>query len=470
MWSGLGQFTTQGFNVIIKIVLARLLFPEDFGILSMALVIIFLMQLVSSLGLESAIIQRKNINDKHISTSFYISIGAGIVLCIFTFIISYFIALFFENKLLELVIKVLSLTIVAHSFGVVPLALLKKKINFRAIAFVEICSVIILGVVSITLAYFGFGVWSLVVGLLLEQSVKSFLLCFVCSLRINATFNFMAFKELFGFGRNVLGSQVLNYFGSNIHYLLIGKFLNVTELGFYTFAYQMAAFPLLNISFAISKVVFPAFADIQDETIRLRKGYLKTIKHTSFITFPLLTGLAVISPIFVPLAIGVKWCPMILPLQILCIMGAIKSIETYVGVILLSKGRSDIQFKWNIFTAIALPIAVLIGLRYGIVGIAFAHLIMECVLSIIIQNITNQLINLKFIDFLKALYPATICSIILAISILLFQRISTLFFLPNIVIFICLVVIGAILYISAIRIIDRNSFEEILDLIGHIRS
>lgn len=468
-WSGASQVVIQGFQFIVKIILARLLLPDDFGIIGMALIFTALMQTVNELGLSAAIIQRKNINNTHLSTSFWISILMGVILCVVTIIASPFIAVFFKKELIQPVISILSIGFILGSFGTVHRTLLTKKIDFKNVAITEAGATAFSGIISIALAFLGFGVWSLVIGSLIGNLGRSVLLWVICSWRPSMIFDLKSFKELFGFGKNVMGSRILNYIDSNADYLLIGKFLDATSLGLYTLAYQMAIFPLLKISSIIARVSFPAFSTIQDDNVRLRIGYLKVIKYTSLITFPSLAGLAVIAPGFIPIAIGEKWMPMVLPLQILCIAGAIKSVGTHVGSILLSKGRPDIGFKWNMFTVIIIPIAILIGVRYGIVGVAMAVTIMSLSLFLIIQKITNSLIDLNLYDFFKALYPATICSIILIISVLIFQKLSSLLFLQNNISLIGSIITGAVFYVIAVRIIDNNSIKEIIVLIKQMK-
>ncbi len=468
-WSGISQVITQAFQFTVRITLARLLVPKDFGIIGMALIFTALIQTVNELGLSAAIIQRKDISKKHLSTSFWISIFTGVTLCIVAVIASSFIADFFKERLVQPVISILSIGFILGSFGVVHRALLEKKIDFKNVTITEVGAAAFSGIVSVVLALLGFGVWSLVIGSLMGNLGRTVFLWLRCPWRPLMIFDFRSFKELFSFGKNVMGSRILNYVDSNADYLLIGKFLSATSLGLYTLAYQMAIFPLLRISSIITRVTFPAFSIIQDNNAKLRVGYLKAIKYTSLVTFPLLAGLAVVAPKFIPIVVGEKWISMILPLQILCVSGALKSIGTHVGSILLSKGRSDIQFKWNIFTSIVIPVAVVIGVRYGIIGVATTITVMSLSLFLIIQKITNRLIDLSFYEFFRALYPGAVCSVILIVSVLVFQRLSLFISLQEVISLISSIVIGATFYIMAIWIIDNNSLKEAIALIKQVR-
>ena len=467
-WSGISQFSTQIFHFIVIIILARLLFPEDFGIIGMAVVFTGLVLTINELGLSAAIIQKKNITDSHLSTSFWISFGLGIILCITTVIISPYIADFFKNELVGHVVSVLSIGFVLGSFSVVHSSLLQKSLEFKKLAVTEISAAIISGAVSVILALLGFGVWSLVCGSILKNIISVVVLWRVCTWRPSLTFNLTSFKELFSFGAHVMGSRFLNYIDSNVDYLLIGKLLSATALGHYTLAYQLSTFPLTKISSIITRVTFPTFSIIQDDNNTLRYAYLKVIKYISLVTFPLLAGLIVVAPEFIPIVFGDKWAPMIVPLQILCVAGALKSVGTTVGSILLSKGRADIQFKWNIFTAIVLPIAILIGIKYGIIGVAMAITIMSILLEFIIQRIVNNLIDLNFSDYFKALYPATTGSIFIISSLYIYQK-SNIYYHLNIFSLISSIMLCVIVYILVMRIIENDFFEEIKIIITDMR-
>jgi O-antigen/teichoic acid export membrane protein len=467
-WSGISQLSTQGFQVIVKIILARLLVPEDFGIIGMALIFTTLIQTVNELGLSAAIIQRKDVTEKHLSTFFWTSILMGVVLCIIAIAASPLVATLFREEQVQDVVRVLSLGFVFGSVGIVHRALLEKRIDFRSVATTEIGAAALFGISSIMLALSGFGVWSLVVGSILGNLGRSLFLWVLCPWRPFMLFDSKSFGELFGFGKNVMGSRMLNYVSTNADYFLIARFLDATSLGLYTLAYQIGAASLTQISYIISRVAFPTFSIIQDDNAKIRVGYLKVIKYTSLITFPLLAGIGVAAPLFVPSVLGEKWMSMVVPLQILCVIGALRSVGTHVGSILLSKGRSDIQFRWNIFTAILVPGALTVGIKYGITGVAVALTLVSCFLFLIIQKITNTLIDLAFYDFFKALYPATICSAILIISVKAFQRIFGSLQVTSILM--GSVLVGATVYMIALRLLDKDSLREVRMLITEARN
>jgi O-antigen/teichoic acid export membrane protein len=469
LWTGISQFSTQVFRFIVIIILARLLSPEEFGIVGLAAIFIGFISTVNELGLSAAIIQRKDVDETHLSTSFWASVGTGITLFVLTVLVSPFVADFFQEDLVQPILIITAMGLIIGSFSVVHRALLEKSIKFKKITIAEVCAAFVSGIVSILLAIGGYGVWSIVFGGLAGNFISVIILWKISAWRPSLKFSFAHFKELFGFGGHVMGSRLLNYIDSNMDYLVVGKLLGTAALGYYTLAYHLITFPLHKISTIVTRVTFPAFSTIQDDNDTLRKGYLKVVRYISLITFPMLAGMFVVAPEFVVVVFGTKWAPMILPLQILCLAGALKSVGTTVSSILLSKGRADIQFKWNIFTAIVLPIAVIIGANYGIVGVAGAVTCMAVFLFLIIQKITNKLIDLSMYSYLKAIYPAIIGSITLIVGVEIYQQMMAIYNVPAIGMLVSSALIGIIVYVLVIRLSFNNLLKEMKLLIHEIR-
>lgn len=469
MWTGISQFFSQGFQFIVIIILARLLYPEEFGIVGMAAIFTGFISRFNELGLSSAIIQRKDVNEIHLSTSFWTSLGAGTILCILTILVSPYIADFFREDLVRPILIVSSINFIVGSFSVIPRTLFSKSLEFKKLAIVEISATFISGILSILLAINGYGVWSLVLGGLSSSFISVLILWRLSPWRPSLIFSILHFKELFAFGSHVMGSSVLNFIDSNVDYLVVGKMIGASALGYYTLAYNLMTFPLYKISTIVTRVTFPAFSKIQDDNKALQNGYLKAVKSISLITFPMLAGMFIVAPEFIVVIYGSKWTPMILPLQILCLAGALKSIGTTVGSILLSKGRADIQFKWNIFTVIVLTIAVLIGVKYGIVGVASMVTISTVLLFFIIQKITNKLIDLSMYNYLKSIYPAFIGSITLIIVVNIYQRIIMVYGLTDASMLISSALMGIIVYVMFMRVFFYNLLREMRFIIKEIR-
>ena len=465
LWSGISQFVGQALQFVVSAILARLLLPEDFGVFGIAIIVTGFLTLLNELGLSAAIVQRKEIYQSHLSTAFWINILGGITLCALTFISAPAIANIFNKDSVGPVIKILSFGLVLGAFSTVHRALLTKHLDFKRLAFAGLGGQVVFGVIAIILALRGYGVWAFVAGALLRIAVQSVLLWILERWTPAIQFSFHNLKQLLSFGLNLAGSNAIMYFNSNVDYLLVGKILGTSALGFYTLAYELALLPTKKIASIIGRVTFPSFAIIQDENYRLQRGYLKAVTYISFLTFPLLSGLMVLSPKFIIAVYGAKWIPTILPLQILCVYGMIISVGTMVGSVLKAKGRPDIELKWNVVMTIVKSGVVFIGVQRGIVGVAVAILLLSLLASPILIKITLSLINLKLREYFPPLFPATFGSIIMSVILISYNLLSLqIFDISAIPLIISSVVIGAAIYTITLKLVAPNSVDEILRL------
>ncbi len=374
-WAFLSQGGKQGINFIITAILARLLTPNDFGLLGMVTVFTNLALIFNELGVSSALIQKQDVDDRHLSSAFWLNIIAGLFLALIFIAISPLIALFYKRPELKPILMVMSFNFILASFTIIQQAILTKDMDFRSLMIRDIIAVIIGGAVGIYLAYKGFGVWSLVYQLLTFTLANSILLWILSKWRPRFIFSPAAIKDIFHFSANVVGFNILNYFARNVDYLLIGRFLGAQSLGYYTLAYKLMMVPLQSITYLVSKVMFPAFSKIQHDLPKVQEVYMKMVKAISLITFPLVFCFFAIAPEFVLNIYGSKWEPATVILQILCVCGLLQSVSSTDGNILLSQGKANIQFRMQLSSAIIVFIAVAIGLKWGIIGVALMYAI-----------------------------------------------------------------------------------------------
>ena len=465
-WTAISQFSIQGFQFIITVILARLLFPEDFGIVGMAAIFTGFMGTVNELGLSAAIIQRKEITNNHLIASFWASAGMGVIVFIIALIAAPFVADFFKKDIVASIMIVSALSFLIGPFGIVHHSILTKEMSFKKLAKVEITSTFISGIVAIILAFAGFGVWALVFRIVFSALITTILLWVICPWRPSLTFCKQSFKELFSFSAKVTATQFVTYLQHNIDYMIIARMLGASSLGVYTMAYRLVMMPLDKISPIMKRVAFPLFSEIQDDNERLCKGYLKQVGYLSILTFPILSILFVAAPEFMKVVYGDKWLLTILPLQILCIAGLLKSVATTVGSILLPKGRPDIELKWNIAMFIFLTAFIVVGSRYGVIGVASAITIMTILSFPILQWITNRLIGLSAKRYLKALLPAISGSIMIVIVCTAVKYLLNKFVTNNeFVVLVSLVLSGSASYFLVLLTIGRKTFDEMINLI-----
>lgn len=424
-WIGISRVVSQGFQWIVNVVLARLLFPKDFGVLGMAMVFTGLIATVNELGLSAALIQRKDLEDRHLNAAFWASLVMGIMLWVVAAVASPLVAAFYRAPIVQPVMIVSAIGFVIGPISVVHRAMLDRTLAFNKLAAVEIGGILLGGISSLVLALLGWGIWSLVVGNLLREAGMVVVGWYVNRWRPAWHFDFASFRELFRFGGNVAGTNIVNYARENADYLLVGRLLGVTQFGYYSMAYRLITWPLRNISWLVTRVAFPAFSNIQDDLPRLRRGYLRSVSYISLITFPMLVGLIAVAPELIRTIYTVKWAPAILPIQILCVAGLFKSVGTTVGSIIKSRGRADIELKWNLVYLVLSIVFVLFGIPFGIVGVATSITILFVLATPIIQGISNHLIDLSWKEYLKALRPATLGSALMLFELIVYKRFLT---------------------------------------------
>lgn len=421
------------------------------------------------MGFSAAIIQRKNLENGHLYTSFWTGIGTGAVLFIIAVFASPFVADFFNNDLVGHVIIISSVSFFIAPLGIVHRSLLTKNLEFKKLAITEIIAAIISGIVAISLAFLGFGVWSLVARGIINSLIAVILLWVVMPWMPSLYFSKKCFTDLFRFGANVMGSGFLNYLRQNVDYIVIGHLMGAASLGYYTLAYTLAAYPSRQISPIVTRVAFPAFSMLQDDNQRLKKGYMKVVSYLSVITIPALAGLVLVAPEFIDIVFGEKWAPAILPLQILCVIGVVNSIAHTVGTIFYAKGRPDIELKLNIVKLPVTTLAVILGSMYGIVGVASSKVFTAGVYFIITQGLANHLIKLTWREYFFTLKPALVGSVIMAFIIGIYQYIlMTLHYSNGLNILVSSILVGLVTYFSLLRKMQPELLNDVKNLIRSV--
>lgn len=464
-WSSVAQIVRQIMQFLTTAVLARLLSPSDFGLVGMATVITGFIGIFNDLGTSSAIIQRKQISDSLVSTIFWVNVIIGILASLILLVCAPLVAIFYREPRVTEVLMVLALTFIISGFSIAHKAILEKKIAFRILAKIEIISVILGSITGISSAFLGLGVWSLVVQTLVFVSSTSILLWLTSQWKPQFVFCLSDLREVSSYSLNLTGFSVFNYFVRNADYILIGRFLGSQDLGYYTLAYRLMLYPLQNVSSVIGRVMFPVLSQVQDDNVKFRSVYLKAIATISLIVFPLMTGFCVLAEPFILVVFGQQWRPVIILLIILSPLGMIQSLATTVGHIYNAKGRTGWLFIWGIVTGFLAIIAFIIGLHWGIIGVASAYAIYYIFLvSYPCFAIPFRLIELPMSEFglliLRPLVASLLMSIaILGIKILLPATLASIWILA------ILVLVGIISYLFASWWINRQQLLELLKFI-----
>lgn len=423
-WNTLAMVISSVLQFAALAILARLLTPADFGLMGMVMVVINFAQALADMGMSNAIIQKKTVPKDHLSSFFWLNVFTAVLLSVLTLLLRPLAVLYFEKPALSGYLSFAALIFLFSSASQTFTALLAKGLQFRTLALTEVLATTAYSISAIAFALHGLGVLSLIFGQLVRSSFFSLLL-FLIFRKIwlpGLHFRMRELHEYFSFGLYQMGERILNFLNANVDYLVIGRFLGPSALGYYSLAFQLMTFPLNRINPVLTKVAFPAFSRIQDDNARLRSGYCRVIGYISLVSFPLLFGMLLLAPEFIDLVYGSDWRPCVHSLQVLALVGIFWSVGNPVGSLLLAKGKANVGFYWNLFAVAMTSLGVLFGVRWGIEGVAWSLLALQVPFFFIIQPIVNRLMDLKLSEYFGAIRTACISSIAMVTIVLVLRR------------------------------------------------
>lgn len=465
-WTLFANISSQAISFLVTVVLARLLTPGDFGVVAISAVFTGVITLFQDVGMGAALIQRKDIDDDYLSTSFSISLLAGVCLAVLLAAFSPLIAAFYKETVLRDILLVSSIGFLLSPFTSIHTSILSKRLEFKKVALITLGTQVVSGAISVALALTGYGLWSMVLGKILSQPILIPVVWSVVKWRPKFRIIRKCFTDLFGFSSHLLGFNLLNFLARNLDNLIIGKYLGPQLLGYYSVAYNLMLKPLQLISWSIGKVLFPVFSSIQDDPEQTRAVYLKIIRSISLITFPMMTGLYMVAEEFILSVYGDTWRPAILPLKLLCAVGAIQSIGTTAGVIFNSQGRSDLTLKVGSVSASAIVIGFIIGIQWGLIGVITAYIAVSLPVFFLGQFYANRLIGLRMNAIFAALFPAAACSGFMVMVLASLRYLNGSVRLDVSTALVTLVLIGAASYILfASKIYKVNEVNEALQMV-----
>jgi O-antigen/teichoic acid export membrane protein len=417
IYKGIGQ----AFTWVLFIMLARILDPEDFGLMALSIFFINFFNFISEFGLSSALIQKEDLDDDEINSSFWFVVLFNGAMYVFTFILSYPIGMFYNNEKLAILIQVLGINFIISSFRIIPLCLLAKQLEFVKGAKAEFYSNVVSSILMYFLALLGFGVWSLIAGSILQNIFSTALMYYYCPWWPRPVFQFHKIKKMLSFGMSVNASKILLYLSDNSDNLIVGKVLGEKSLGFYNMSFVLGTMPIKKTGAIIYHIIFPVFSQLQNDGAMLRRYFLKTNKYIALFAFPATIGLLMISDSFVAVALGEKWTPMVLPLKILCGIGVMKSMSITLTPLLYSKWKANIILKYSLFSALTLPMAFYAGTEFGIAGVAIAWVVVYPFIFFPLLRLALKEVTISIYDYAANLGHAVIGTICMVATVALFQ-------------------------------------------------
>jgi O-antigen/teichoic acid export membrane protein len=463
VWNFSAYFLGKLVVLITTSILARLLAKSDFGLVAIAVVAINYLSVLKDLGLGAALIQRKGNVKEAADTVFTINLIIGLVLSGLTILLAPWIAVYFREPQIIAVLRWMGLSFIINAIGSVHTNWLVRDLEYRRKLIPDLGGALTKGAISIGMAYLGYGVWSLVFGQIAGAVASVVLVWMILPWRPHFTLDRNLATRLMKFGSSVTGISILNEITDNIDYVIVGRIFGVVPLSIYTLAYRLPEMLLIGGLWVMGGVVFPAFSSVQDRPNELRRGFLASVRLVELISVPVSLGLLIAADPIVRVVFGTQWLEVIPVLRVLAVYAWIYTLGYHVGGFYKAIGRPDILLWLSIFTLVISIPALLIGSRFGIIGVAFGHLV-----AILICRLTSLVLATRFLrvsileifgelrsSFLAALVmtPVTLTISYLTASLNPFLQLALI------------VPLGALSYIAVLWWIEKENLMKLLQIV-----
>lgn len=462
-WRFAERSGAQIVSFIVSIVLARILVPEDYGTIALVTVFTAILQVFVDSGLGTALIQKKDADDLDFSSVFYFNFCVCIILYVGMFIAAPYIALFYEDRNLTSVVRVLSFTLVISGVKGIQQAYVSRNLLFKRFFFSTIGGTIFSAFLGIGMAYIGLGVWALVAQQLSNAAIDTLILWITVKWHPKRMFSWKRLKSLLTFGWKLLVSALLDTVYNNLRNLIIGKFYTSTDLAFYNQGDKLPKIVVTNINTSIDSVLLPTMSNVQDDRERVKQMTRRAIKTSTYVMAPLMMGLAFCAEPIVKLVLTDKWLPCVPFLRIFCITYMFWPVHTANLNAINAMGRSDWFLRLEIVKKITGMIILLSTMWFGVMAMAYS-LLLSSVLSQIINSWPNRkLLNYGYLEQVRDFAPGILLAVIMGICVYFVG------FLPFSIIITLLIqtVVGAVIYIGVSAILRLEEYEY---LVGMVKS
>jgi teichuronic acid exporter len=414
-WNGIQKFSTLGIQLLITIIIARILSPEDYGLIGMLAIFTSLGAILLDSGFGQALIRKQNVTVEDYSSVFYSQIFLGLIIYAILYSLSAQIASFFNTPRLENISKVIFLIFPINSIGLVHTTIMRKELKFRQFAKITILSSIASGITAVVLAYSGFGVWTLVIQMLSQSLFLSVFIWVIIKWRPSFCFNIRTIIEIAPFGLSLLGIGVIKTITRNIYTLIIGKFYPLSEVGYYNQAKRFEEIPTHSITGIIQSVSYPVLSIKQSDDAKLKSGYRKIITQTMFIITPLMLILLAAADNLFLVLLTEKWVPAVPYFRLLCVIGVLYPLHSINENILKVKGKGKKLIVLEILKNILLFVSILITLKISITALLVGSIVTSFISIIINMHYCGIEIKYSILDQLKDITPIAVISLLASV-------------------------------------------------------
>ena len=461
-WSAADNITKMGITFIVSIVLARLLSPDEYGLIGILTIFISIFNAIVDSGFTNALIRKKDTTETDYSTVFYTNLVMSVFMAIILFLCAKPIARFFERPELVALTQVMSSIVIINALCIVQKARTTKAIDFKTQTKVTFLASITSGVIGISMAYMGYGVWALVGQQLSAQLLTTFLFWIFNKWIPRFEFSWDSFKEMWSFGWKLLVSTLINTAYTEVYQVVIGKCYSPTSLGLYTRARQFRDLFSANVTSVVQRVTYPVLSSIQDEPARMKTAYQKVIRTTMLPTLILMIGMAASAKTMILFLIGEKWLGCVPMLQIICMFGLLYPLHAINLNMLQVKGRSDLYLKLEIIKDIIAIGPIVIGVMVGIYAMLWGSLVSHIISYYLNAYYSKSLVNYGFWEQVKDILPSFRVAFVMALPVYAMNYIP----LNPYILFPLQVLVGAVVTIMLCEWEQLPEYKEIKGIIN----
>jgi O-antigen/teichoic acid export membrane protein len=462
-WSLIDNIANQGITFVVGIVLARLITPEEYGMIGVILIFIALFNSIVDSGFSNALIRKKNATNIDYNTIFFVNLGVSILLYVLLFYFSPLVGIFFHQAKLILLLKVTGVIVIINALTIIQRTILVKAIDFKTQAKASLLSSILSGVGGIVAASLGFGVWSLVLQQILRQVLYSSVLWINNHWRPQLLFSLSSLKDLFGFGWKIAVSGIINTLWQELYQIIIGRYYTIATLGQYTRAKQFSDGVTYGLLTVIQRVSYPSLSSIQESDYRMREALRKIVKMTMYILAPLIIGLCACSTILLDVLIGDQWSEAAEYLQIICFGILFSPLRILDENALQVKKQSGLVLALNIIGKTFAVFPIVLGIMFNIKLMLVASAIINTFIMtpLVIAMSTGKYLNYGIKDHLCDLYQMLIVALSMGFLVFTLSYINA----SSIVVLFLQLVAGVLFYIIASKLLKISEYEDLKSII-----
>jgi O-antigen/teichoic acid export membrane protein len=468
-WEGSTKLAIQVASWISTIYVARLLVPEDYGIVAISGLFTGVLTLITEFGLGAGIVTRREINADQYNRCFWLGIIASVVLYMVLFFAAPLVADAYDTPLLRDIIRVAALGLIISSIRIVPYSQVLRALDYRFRSLTEMFGQFVQAGSTVLLAVFGHGAWSLVIGYLVAQSIMTFIFTARASGISWPAFSLTGLRDLIDFGVKITGARLLGFFVSNCDQMVISSLLGTRYSGLYSVSANLATAPLDKIGAIFNRVAFPILARLQENPETARKLFLRFHFYLLVIASPILVGLGIVAREAVTILLSPKWAPAFQVLQILCFANVIRLSGMVFPTILEGLGMAGAVFRYQMLSAALMPLGFLIGSHWGLQGVTSAWLIAYPLVYLWLLRKTLSVLDIRIGTFLDSTKPVLAANVVMAGAVLITQswlldwhpaeRLSLL------------VAVGAVVYFTALgMLLPKSAWSEMRDILRGLRN